>query len=105
MLRGSSLDICFAFGLDNTVLHYIRVLHENDDQSSCVGLEYLLSTIGLGGLLLALALLVSGGAGNGLLEDLEDLLILNLLVRLDFLEVNGVGSSELGETVLGDGWK
>jgi hypothetical protein len=97
------LDICFAFRLDKIVLHYIRVLHETDDQRSCVVLEYLLSTLGLGGLLLALALLVSGGAGKGLLEDLEDFLVLDLLVRLELLEVNGVGGSELGETVLGDG--
>lgn len=79
------------------------MLHETDDQRSCVVLEYLLSTLGLGGLLLALALLVSGGAGKGLLEDLEDFLVLDLLVRLELLEVNGVGGSELGETVLGDG--
>jgi hypothetical protein len=97
------LDICFAFRLDKIVLHYIGVLHENDDQSKSVGLEYLLGTLGLGGLLLALALLVSGGASKGLLEDLEDLLVLDLLVRLELLEVNGVGGSELGQTVLGDG--
>ena len=68
-----------------------------------VGLRGLLSTLGLGGLLLALALLGSGGAGKGLLEDLEDLLILELLVGLDLLEVNGGSGSKLGETVLGDG--
>lgn len=62
-------------------------------------MHLLLATGGL--LLLALALLVAGGAGQGLLKDLQDLLILDLLVGLELLQVNG-GSSKLGETVLGD---
>lgn len=65
--------------------------------------SYLLITAGGLGLLLALVLLVTGRAGKGLLEDLEDLLILDLLVGLNLLKIDGLGSSELGETVLGDG--
>lgn len=77
------------------------MLHENDDWS---GRENLLFTLGLGGLLLALVLLGSGRTGKRLLENLENLLILKLLVGLDFFEVNRVGGSELGDTILGDGW-
>lgn len=94
------MDICFAFKSDQDVLHYI-VLHENDDWS---GRENLLFTLGLGGLLLALVLLGSGRTGKRLLENLENLLILELLVGLDFFEVDGIGGSELGDTILGDGW-
>lgn len=54
-------------------------------------------------LLLALALLLASVAGKGLLEDLEDLGVLNLLVRLNLGEVKGGGATKLGETVLGDG--
>lgn len=60
----------------------------------------LLATGGL--LLLVLVLLVASGTGQGLLKDLEDLLVLDLLVGLVLLQVN-VGSGELGDTVLGDG--
>lgn len=77
------------------------MLHENDDWS---GRENLLFTLGLGGLLLALVLLGSGRTGKRLLENLENLLILELLVGLDFFEVDGIGGSELGDTILGDGW-
>lgn len=64
-------------------------------------MNLLFTTGGL--LLLALVLLVTGRAGKGLLEDLEDLLILDLLVALVQLQVDSVGSGKLGETVLGDG--
>lgn len=60
----------------------------------------LLATGGL--LLLVLVLLVTSGTGKGLLKDLEDLLVLDLLVGLVLLQVN-VGSGKLGDTVLGDG--
>jgi hypothetical protein len=70
-----------------------------------VRLVDLLITAGGLGLLLVLVLLVAGGAGKGLLEDLEDLLIFDLLVRLVLLRVDGVGGGELGQTVLGDGWE
>jgi hypothetical protein len=82
-------------------------LHENDDQGKIAESidSYLLITAGGLGLLLALVLLVASRAGKGLLKDLEDLLILELLVRLDLLEIHRLGSSELGETVLGDGCK
>lgn len=63
---------------------------------------HLLFTAG-GLLLLALVLLVTGRTGKGLLEDLEDLLILDLLVALVQLQVDGVRGGKLGETVLGDG--
>ena len=91
----------------NSPTLYQSVLHENDDQGKIAESidSYLLITAGGLGLLLALVLLVSGRAGKGLLKDLEDLLILELLVRLDLLEVDRLGSSELGETVLGDGCK
>jgi hypothetical protein len=85
---------------------YQSVLHENDDQGKIIKSfdSYLLFTGGgLGGLLLALVLLVAGRAGKGLLENLEDLRILDLLVRLDLLDIDGLGGSELGEAVLGDG--
>jgi hypothetical protein len=65
---------------------------------------HLLFTTG-GLLLLALVLLVTGRTGKGLLEDLEDLLILDLLVALVQLQVDGVGGGKLGETVLGDGYR
>lgn len=63
-------------------------------------MNLLLTTGGL--LLLVLVLLVAGGTGNRLLEDLQDFLILDLLVGLELLQVD-VGSSKLGDTVLGDG--
>lgn len=54
-------------------------------------------------LLLVLVLLVAGRAGQGLLEDLQDLFILDLLIALELLQVNGAGSGKLSETVLSDG--
>lgn len=82
-------------------------MHEHDDQGKLVKsicLNLLITAGGLG-LLLALVLLVTSRAGKGLLEDLENLLIFDLLVGLDLLEINGLGSGKLGETVLGDGYK
>lgn len=64
-------------------------------------MHLLVTTSGL--LLLVLVLLVSGGTSQGLFKDLQDLLILDLLVALELLQVDGVGSGQLGETVLGDG--
>lgn len=64
----------------------------------------LLVTAG-GLLLLALVLLVAGRAGQGLLQDLQDLLILNLLVGLELGEIGGVGRSKLGDAVLGNGYR
>lgn len=58
----------------------------------------------LGGLLLVLVLvLVASGASKGLLEDLKDLLILDLLIRLNLLEIGSGGGGELGDTILGNG--
>lgn len=54
-------------------------------------------------LLLALALLLASVAGQGLLENLENLLVGNLLVRLDLAEVQLRGATELGQAVLGEG--
>lgn len=67
-------------------------------------MHLLVTASGLG-LLLVLVLLVTGGTGQGLLKDLEDLLILDLLVALVLLEVDSAGSGELGDTVLGDGYR
>lgn len=60
---------------------------------------------GSGLLLVALALLVTSRAGQGLLEDLEDLLILDLLVGLELGEIDLAGGRKLGDTVLGDGYQ
>lgn len=57
----------------------------------------------LSGLLLGLALLLARVSGDGLLQDLENLLVLDLLVRLVLLQVQGRGSTQLGNAVLGDG--
>lgn len=54
--------------------------------------------LGFGDLLLGLLWL-----GDGLLEDLEDLLVGNLLVGLVLGHVKSWGSSKLGDAVLGDG--
>lgn len=55
------------------------------------------------GLLLGLALLLARVSGGGLLQNLENLLVLNLLVRLVLLQVQGRGRTQLGDAVLGDG--
>ena len=51
----------------------------------------------LGGLLLL-------GLGQRLLQNLQNLLVFNLLVALDLFQVDGRGSAETGEAVLGNGW-
>lgn len=56
------------------------------------------------GLLLLVLVLLARVAGQGLLKNLEDLLIHNLLVRLHLGEVQSRGSTNLGEAVLGDGY-
>lgn len=57
----------------------------------------------LGGLLLGLGLLLASVSGQRLLQNLENLLILNLLVGLVPLEIQGRGGTQLGDTVLGNG--
>jgi hypothetical protein len=57
----------------------------------------------LGGLLLGLGLLLASVSGQRLLQNLENLLILNLLVGLVLLEIQGRGGTQLGNTVLGNG--
>lgn len=58
----------------------------------------------LGRLLLLLALaLLSRVSGQGLLQNLENLLVGDLLVRLDLAQVKSRGASQLGDAVLGDG--
>jgi hypothetical protein len=57
----------------------------------------------LGGLLLGLALLLTGVSGHGLFQDLKDFLVLNLLVGLVLLEVQSGRGTKLGNTVLGNG--
>lgn len=54
-------------------------------------------------LLFALVLLVTRVPGQGLLENLEDLLVLDLLVRLVLADVKGRRATEPREAVLGDG--
>jgi hypothetical protein len=56
----------------------------------------------LGRLLLGLALLLTSVSGQGLLQDLEDLLVLDLLVGLVLLEVQGRRGTQLGDAVLGN---
>lgn len=57
----------------------------------------------LGRLLLLLVGLLALVLGQGQLKNLEDLLILNLLVRLELAQVNSRRSTKLGDTVLGNG--
>lgn len=61
--------------------------------------------LGGGLLLVALALLVTGRAGEGLLKDLEDLLVLDLLVGLVLGEIELGGGSKLGDAVLGNSYE
>lgn len=61
--------------------------------------------LGGGLLLVVLALLVTGRAGKGLFEDLKDLLIIDLLVRLVLGEIKLSRGSKLGDTVLGDSFQ
>jgi len=72
-----------------------------------VALVALLLVGSLSGRLLLLLLvfgLGTGGLGQGLLKNLEDLLISDLLISLERFEVWCFWCSELCETVLGDGW-
>ena len=55
-------------------------------------------------LLLLVVLLLCRSLSDGLFQDLEDLLILNLLVRLDLAQVQGWRASQLGDAVLGNGY-
>lgn len=56
----------------------------------------------LGSLLLRLALLLTSVSGNGLLQDLENLLVLDPLVGLVLLKVQRGGGTQLGDTILGN---
>lgn len=56
----------------------------------------------LGSLLLRLALLLTSVSGNGLLQDLENLLVLDLLVGLVLLKVQRGRATQLGDTILGN---
>lgn len=58
----------------------------------------------LGGLLLLLLVLVAGVPGQRLLQNLKNLLVLDLLVRLDLAQVKSRRGAQLGDAVLGDGW-
>lgn len=55
-----------------------------------------------GSLLLRLALLLTSVSGNGLLQDLENLLVLDPLVGLVLLKVQRGGGTQLGDTILGN---
>lgn len=79
-----------------------------EGKSNHTGVNGLFLTLGTVGLLSRLLLvvlvgLVAGGSGQWALQDLEDLLILDLLVRLELGQVGGGGRSQTGDTVLGDG--
>lgn len=53
-------------------------------------------------LLLVLVLLVASRARQRLLQDLEDLLVLDLLIRLELCRIDSLGRGKLGDAVLGD---
>lgn len=81
---------------------------EMEGKSNPMGVGDLFLTLGTVGLLSRLLLvvlvgLVAGGSGQWALQDLEDLLILDLLVRLELGQIGGGGRSQTGDTVLGDG--
>lgn len=59
----------------------------------------------LGGLLLLLVLLLALVSCQGLLKNLEDFLVGDLLVRLELAQVQSRGATKLGDTILGDGLK
>ena len=64
---------------------------------------YLLGIFTLGGLLLLLVLVLgSRRPGQGLLKNLKNLFVRDLLVGLDLFEVEGWGSRQSGQAVLGD---
>lgn len=65
--------------------------------------EYLaICLVGGSLLLLVLVLLVPSRAGQRLLQDLEDLLVLDLLVRLELCRIDSLGRGKLGDAILGD---
>lgn len=79
----------------------------NGRQLVPMGVKRLLFTLAIGLLsssllLLVLVGLVAGGASQGALQDLEDLLVLNLLVRLELREIGCSGRRKTGDAVLGD---
>lgn len=51
---------------------------------------------------LLLLVLLARVASQGLLKDLENLLVFNLLIRLELAQVQGRRSAELSDTILGD---
>lgn len=58
----------------------------------------------LGRLLLLLVLALASVSRQRLLQNFENLLVLNLLVRLELAQVQGRRSTKLGDAVLGDGF-
>jgi hypothetical protein len=60
-------------------------------------------SLGLGSGLLLLVLVLRL-LGNGLLKNLKNLLVGDLLVGLELGKVRSRGSTQTGDTVLGDGW-
>lgn len=75
-----------------------------------VAVLLVLLLVGLGGLLgrlLLLLLVLALGARvsrQRLLQNLEDLLIRDRLVRFELAQVQGRGAAQLGDAVLGDGY-
>lgn len=58
----------------------------------------------LGRLLLLLVLALASVSRQRLLQNFENLLVFNLLVRLELAQVQGRRSTKLGDAVLGDGF-
>ena len=84
-----------------------RMVAEMEGKSNPMGADSLFLTLGTVGLLRRLLLvvlvgLVAGGSSQWALQDLEDLLILDLLVRFEFGQIGGGGRCQTGDTVLGD---
>lgn len=85
-----------------------RMVAEMEGKSNPTGTDSLFLTLGTVGLLsrfllVVLVGLVASGSGQWALQDLEDLLILDLLVRLELGQIGGGGRCQTGDTVLCDG--
>ena len=83
------------------------LIHTSDYSHSCPNAHLLLIgllALLLGGLLLLVLALAASVPGEGLSKNGKNLLILNLLLRLELGEVERGGGAELGEAVLGDGY-
>lgn len=87
--------IGFHLSQTNTPTDTADVTPRSDD-------DLLVSLLGGGLLLVVLVLLGAGGSGQRALEDRKDLLVLDLLVRLELGKIRGGGSGKTGDAVLGN---